>query len=609
MVGTIQRETFCGTVRFSLVMNLASPTPTMPIPHADSLVELRTNLMISALNRFGLLSVCAVTSMLLAWHSTPVSGQDAAKTTAQSPKQTSLQTWKNQLAERGIKPSRVSTSVPDSVEKHADLVYAKHGDRQMLLDLFVPKEATKPLPAVMVVHGGGWLNGSKEKFHGLAISLAERGFAAVAVGYRLGGEAKFPAAIIDCNLATAFIRKNASKYGIDPNRIGAVGGSAGGHLVGLMATASGVDAFETNDSKLQAAVVMAGPMELATGPVAIKSRENPAESNSNKWLGKTVDEAPDLYKLASPITHVSKNSPPILFMSGEHDVPERNVATRDLLRKAGVDSQIAVYRFGRHGCWNQHPWFNVMVDDIDAFLSEKLNKVPRRIKVTKTDWGHIDWFEDRLELRVEASRKISIPRLNNPIGTPTFKNSPDSELKVAPQLSTWNLYIKRVDAPATIVVPTIGRPYMPTLPRIVSSAANGTVTLAAHDAVIPSPKLLRYEPQPHKNTVGYWANLADTCHWTFYAERPGKFDLHILQGCGEGHGGSQVGIHVGDQTVKFVVEDTGHFQNFKDRKLGQIELPVAGVCNLQIKPITKPKGAVMDVRQIRLLPVNSQNAD
>lgn len=565
--------------------------------------------MNSAANRVGLLALCGVLSMSLCWHSKSTSAQDAPKTKSQSPKQKQLQRWKNQLAERGIKPTRVSTVVPNSVVKHADVVYAEHGERRMLLDLFLPKDAAKPLPAVMVVHGGGWLNGSKEKFHGLSIALAQRGFAAAAVGYRLGGEAKFPAAIIDCNLATAFVRNNAEKYGIDPNRIGAVGGSAGGHLVGLMAAAGHVDAFRSTDIKLQAAVVMAGPMELATGPVAQKSRENPAESNSNKWLGKTVDEAPDLYRLASPISHVSKNTPPMLFMTGEHDQPQRNVATRDLLRKAGVDAQIAVYRFGRHGCWNQHPWFSVMVDDIDAFLSEKLKKEPRMIKVTKTDWGSINWFKDRLELKLETKSRVSIPRLNNPVGKLSVKGRPDSEFKVTPQTATWDFYNKKLTPPATVIVPTIGRPYLPTLPRVVSSDADGTVTLAAHDAVIPSPKLLRYEPQPHKNTVGYWANIDDTCHWTFYAERPGKFDLHISQGCGKGHGGSEVDILVGDQTVKFVVEDTGHFQNFKDRKLGQIELPEAGVYTLKIKPTKKAKVAVMDVRQVRLVPLRPQTGN
>ena len=195
-------------------------------------------------------------------------------------------------------------------------------------------------------------------FHALAHALAERGYAAAAIEYRLAGEAKFPAAIHDCNAAVRWLRAEHQRLGIDPKRIGAVGGSAGGHLVGLMAAAPHLPALQgtgghaDRSSRLQAAVVLAGPMELATGPVAEKSRKQPQQSNSNLWLGKTVDEAPDLYRLASPLSHLSPDTPPMLFQVGEHDVPLRNQATRDRLRELGVRVESQLYRHGKHGCWN-----------------------------------------------------------------------------------------------------------------------------------------------------------------------------------------------------------------------------------------------------------------
>jgi gluconolactonase len=275
------------------------------------------------------------------------------------------------------KPSRPSTERPANVSERLDVVYARHGKRAMHLDLFTPK-GEGPFPAIVVVHGGGWLKGDKTRFRALALALASRGYVTAAIEYRLGGEARFPAAIHDCNASVRFLRAHAREYRIDPNRIGAVGGSAGGHLVGLMATAAHVKEFQgaggnpDQSSRLQAAVVMAGPWELATGPVAERSRKMPEQSNSNKWLGKTIDEAPDLYKKASPFTHIDKDTPPTLFMAGEFDHPERNAASRAKLEKLGIETAITIVKGGKHGCWNRNPWFTPMVKDMDRFFRRTL---------------------------------------------------------------------------------------------------------------------------------------------------------------------------------------------------------------------------------------------
>ena len=143
-------------------------------------------------------------------------------------------------------------------------------------------------------------------------------------------------------------------------------------------------------------------------------------------------------------------------------------------------------------------------------------------------------------------------------------------------------------------------PHLPRLPRIVAASLDGNITLPAHESVTHG-KLLRYEPQPHKNTVGYWANEKDICEWHFYMDEVGTFDLHILQGCGKGQGGSKVEISIGDQSIEFIVEDTGHFQNFKDRRLGTLTLDHAGLHTLRVRPLSKAKNAVMDIRQVRLV--------
>ncbi|TWT57866.1 Gluconolactonase precursor [Thalassoglobus neptunius] len=276
--------------------------------------------------------------------------------------------------------NRPSTAIPDEVESTLDVVYSEDGSRKLLMDLFRPKSAKGPLPAIVVVHGGGWLKGDKSKFRALAIRLASFGYVTAAVEYRLGDEAHFPAAIHDCFAAVRFLRANAERYGVDPEQIGAVGGSAGGHLVGLMATGSQnpqlteKGGWTDQSSSIQAAIVMAGPMEMTTGSVADRSRNQPAVSNSNAWLGKTIDEDFNLYKLADAHLQITSQSAPILFMVGEHDNPDRNAPSRDKLTEQGVWTDVKVYSDGKHGCWNQLPWFDEMAMDMDAFFKAQLSE-------------------------------------------------------------------------------------------------------------------------------------------------------------------------------------------------------------------------------------------
>jgi sugar lactone lactonase YvrE/dienelactone hydrolase len=273
----------------------------------------------------------------------------------------------------------LSTALPQGVKAELNVVYANYGDRKLLADMFVPEAGgPSPRPAIVVVHGGGWLNGDKSKFRALALGLAARGYVTAAIEYRLAGEAKFPAAIQDCNAAVRFLRANAGRYHLDPDRIGAVGGSAGGHLVGLMAAAPGVREFQgeggnpDQSSRLQAAVVMAGPMELATGPIAERSRKGAGRTYTIDFLGRTIDDDRSLYEQASPITHFTKSTPPILFMTGDNDNPDRDTQAIKRLNELGVSSEQKVYKDGKHGCWMKHPWYDQMLSDMDAFFQTHL---------------------------------------------------------------------------------------------------------------------------------------------------------------------------------------------------------------------------------------------
>ncbi|MCA9064130.1 MAG: SMP-30/gluconolactonase/LRE family protein [Planctomycetaceae bacterium] len=270
-----------------------------------------------------------------------------------------------------------STIIPGEIKAYLDTEYAVYGNRKVLADIFVPS-GDGPFPAVLVVHGGGWLNGDKAKFRALAIELARNNFVTAAIEYRLGDETHFPAGIHDCNAAVRFLRASASRFRIDQTRIGAVGGSAGGHLVGLMAAGGDEPALQghggnsTQSSRLQAAIVMAGPMQIATGSVAERSVSAPASSNAVRWFGGDVHEKPDLYHLADAFERLSSATPPLLFMYGEHDHPENCQPSVDKLKAAGAVAAVRVYPEGKHGCWNQQPWFTDMSRDMVAFFREHL---------------------------------------------------------------------------------------------------------------------------------------------------------------------------------------------------------------------------------------------
>ena len=127
-----------------------------------------------------------------------------------------------------------------------------------------------------------------------------------------------------------------------------------------------------------------------------------------------------------------------------------------------------------------------------------------------------------------------------------------------------------------------------------------SILLHSRDTTIHGTKV-QYENKPHKNTVGFWVNTSDQVYWDFTVASGGEFYIEINQGCGRNQGGSQVSLSVNDQKIEFTVEDTGHFQNFIPRKVGKVRLN-KGEHRFWIKPIKKAHGAIMDVRNIKLIP-------
>lgn len=129
----------------------------------------------------------------------------------------------------------------------------------------------------------------------------------------------------------------------------------------------------------------------------------------------------------------------------------------------------------------------------------------------------------------------------------------------------------------------------------------GFVVMPARHADVHGA-MLRFEPMPHKNTLGYWVRAEDWAEWQFEITTPGRFDLEVSQGCGEGSGGAEVIWEVGGQSIGMIVQETGGFQDFLPRRIGTITLERPGRYTLTVTPKTKPGPAVMDVRQVRLIP-------
>jgi arylsulfatase A len=194
----------------------------------------------------------------------------------------------------------------------------------------------------------------------------------------------------------------------------------------------------------------------------------------------------------------------------------------------------------------------------------------------------IEFYEDNRRELFDLSKSIGEQRNMAAI-------RPDVVKRLAAQLDAW-----RKEVGAKMPRPNPG--YVPN-----PQDAKGVVTLHANSARVHGTQL-RYEPLPHKFTLGYWTEVGDHASWEFTLTKPGKFAVEVLQGCGKGQGGSEVEVAVGEQAARFTVEDTGGFQNFKPREIGTIRLDKSGRHTLTVRPRSKAKAAVMDLRQVVLRP-------
>jgi len=243
------------------------------------------------------------------------------------------------------------------IDVRRDVEYANVDGKSLTLDLYLPKPGAQPMPVVMWVHGGGWQSGNKD--NPWCLPLVKSGFAVASINYRLSQEAIFPAQIYDCKAAVRWLRAHAGDYGINPDKIGAAGGSAGGHLVALLGTTAQNPELEGGEgnpgvsSRVQAVCDLFGPSDFVAlaGQDAWWKNEYAARVVA-QLLGGPVADNEAKARQASPLFHVSAQSCPFYIAHGDKDplVPlQQSVELNDALQKAGVASTLYVVKGGGHG--------------------------------------------------------------------------------------------------------------------------------------------------------------------------------------------------------------------------------------------------------------------
>jgi len=256
-------------------------------------------------------------------------------------------------------------TAPHGVRAEKDIQYVPGADVAQRLDLYLPgKPAAKPLPLVVWIHGGGWRGGSKAGCP--ALRMVAEGYAAASVEYRFSQKALFPAQIQDCQAAIRWLRANSGKYGIDPNRIGVWGASAGGHLVALLGTAGGKKAFpavggnEDQSDRVQAVCDQYGPTDFNTVMQQAADDRNirnifkfntPSDPYSG-LIGVNLGADKAKGDAVSPVHYVSRDNPPFLILHGTHDALVPFAQSEELaaaLKAKGVEVLLQRFPGAGHG--------------------------------------------------------------------------------------------------------------------------------------------------------------------------------------------------------------------------------------------------------------------
>jgi acetyl esterase/lipase len=275
-----------------------------------------------------------------------------------------------------------------------DVVYTSDANGRTR-DLYVPA-GTGPFPVVINIHGGGFKFGDKGMVdETVGQAFLKAGYAIASINYRLSGDAQFPAAVQDAKAAVRFLRANAAKYNLNPDKIVAYGQSAGGNLASMLGVTGDVAEFDDPalgnagvSSRVQAVVNWFGPTDFsqmdaqakAQGCSASDQKHNDANSFESAYIGATVPEAPELVQKANPISYLSSDDAPFLIEKGDQDctVPVENTKMlADAMQAAGMDVQFELLKGVGHGdsgstvVFGSESNLKLMIDFLNARLGAK----------------------------------------------------------------------------------------------------------------------------------------------------------------------------------------------------------------------------------------------
>ena len=280
--------------------------------------------------------------------------------------------------------SRIKPDMHEGIIREAHVIYTYVDEkkrRRLTLDIYRPEKSSSPNPAIVMFFGGGWQNGRPGIFASLAQGMAPRGYACIVPEYRLSGEKPFPAAVHDSKAAIRWTRRNAKRFNIDPHRIASMGGSAGGHLAGFLAATNGIKRFEgkgdnrTYSSEVQAAIVMCGPMSLLLPHIVERVEKAAGKPEGDAIIdfmgGALPGQKTGIYIEASPLTHVNKKTPPMLFIDGEFDRPKtRYKEFWTKMDQYNIPHEFVMMPKAPHPFWGMKEWFVPTLDAVDNFLKK-----------------------------------------------------------------------------------------------------------------------------------------------------------------------------------------------------------------------------------------------
>ena len=294
------------------------------------------------------------------------------------PRDTSFNVHSTFLKERKQYPFIQPVSEFDipGVKAKKDVVYCELGERKLHADVFYPeKQANAIYPGVILIHGGGWASGAKSHLVPMAQKLAEHGYVAASVEYRLSPEALYPAGVIDLKTAIIWLKINAGEFDLDSSRVAVLGTSAGGTLASLLATTGGKVIFPSHQlqgqagDRVQALVNIDGVPDFTTPSESGKDEDPAKPSAGARWFGATYKQKPELWKEASAVNYVDAQTPPTIFINSKN--ARFHAGRGDFLKvldQYGIYNEVYTIPDTPHPFWLFYPWFDETWPKVVDFL-------------------------------------------------------------------------------------------------------------------------------------------------------------------------------------------------------------------------------------------------